>query len=165
MTKAIGRQARKQISQRLQSERLAKPTSTQIKHYRCSSLRRTMILNIKSLTPVTARSYNSSKYVQLLGFLGLEISLENANRPGELMNMSVDDFNNRLRKKGEIKLKILLYKTLVSQGPAYISVTNELKILLLHYFNFVKPSVVRSDSPFFFKCFESNPSRGFHNMY
>ena len=100
---------------------------------------------------MTVRRYNASRYVQLLGFLGLEISLENANRPGELMNMKVEDYENRLRNKGEIKLiEILQHKTLLSQGPAYISVTKELDSLLGQYFNIVRPTVVRSDSPNFF---------------
>ena len=57
--------------QRLQIERLSKPTSVQIKLHRCSTLRYTMIANINTLTLATACRYNAPTYIQLLG---LEIS-------------------------------------------------------------------------------------------
>ena len=168
MTKAIGRKARKLIWERLQTERLAKQTSTQIKQYRRSSLRQGMIAKIKNLTPVTARRYNPTQYVELLGFLGLEISLENANRPGELMNMKVEDYENRIRNRSEIRLiEILQHKTLLSQGPAYISVTKELDSLLGQYFNIVRPTIVRNDSPnlFFLNSVGSQVHQGSFTNY
>ena len=42
--------------------------------------------------------------------------------------MTIEDFHRRLNNKGHIKLiEILPHKTLFSQGPAYISLTNDLE--------------------------------------
>ena len=145
MTKAIGRQARRKVWQRLQ------PTTVQIKAYRHSNLRKTMIADILSLPRPDATKYDPSTYVKILGLLGLEISLDNANRPGEIMNMTIEDFEQRLVNNGNIKLiEILPHKTLLSQGPAFISLTAELEKLLLKYLNHIRPAVQRSDSTSFF---------------
>ena len=152
MTKAIGRQARQKVWQRLQTERLLKPTPVQIKAYRHCNLRKTMIADILSLPRPDATKYDSKTYVKILGLLGLEISLDNANRPGEMMNMTIEDFEQRLVNNGNIKLiEILPHKTLLSQGPAFISLTAELEKLLLKYLNHVRPAVQRCDSTVFFR--------------
>ena len=151
MTKAIGRQAKRKVWQRLQKERLLKPTPLEIKIYRDSNLRKAMITDIISFPRPDTTKYDPSTYVKILGFLGLEISLDNANRPGEIMNMTVEDFEHRLENDRNIKLlEILPHKTLLSQGPAYISLTLELEKLLLNYLNKVRPTVERNDSTNFF---------------
>lgn len=97
-----------------------------------------------------ARRPNACTYIKILEFLALEICLGNANRPGEIRNMSLTDFENRISNGVNIRLvEILPHKTLLTQGPAYVALNVELEVLLIEYVKYIRSTVERSNSPNF----------------
>ena len=65
--------------------------------------------------------------------------------------MTIEDFKHRLENDRNIKLiEILPHKTLLSQGPAYISLTVQLEKILLNYLNKIRQTVARNDITNFF---------------
>jgi len=122
--------------------------STKIMTYRSSEEYRTAI---KFLGICHSDNFNVTVkvFTLLRNFLLFNINVRNINRAGVLSEMSVDDFNKRLkahnREDGTVQYIITVYKhkTIATSDPAKLVLTPILNQHMELYANYFRPKVVQ----------------------
>ena len=89
---------------------------------------------------------NQNKYILVRDFLLAQIFIDNANRPGVLSFMTMDEFHNmRMEGDGSV-ISVMKHKTAHIHGPAYIVLSQKLKGWLTLFVQVMRPDVTTSTS-------------------
>ena len=114
----------------------------------------TTYINSERRTTIKDLLYNPTEELKLtdvLAYLFLEISLNNANRAGEARNMLASEYNSAKLRDGFKIIKIREHKTYYKYGPANVVVDNDLAQDLDAYYNNIRPSYSQMhNSKYFF---------------
>lgn len=94
-------------------------------------------------------TYVSSKeLVTYHGFFFIELSLDNANRAGEIIHLTLSEFHKgSIKENGAIQLKIKQHKTYHIYDPSNITVNKDLAPLLRKYVKYIRPYIINQSSP------------------
>jgi len=84
-----------------------------------------------------------SEIVSFTGVILIELSLDNANRSGEIRSLSTEEYN----KEESDLVHIINHKTFWKNGESSLSVNPNIKPLLRYYEQHIRPSLVNESSP------------------
>ena len=143
----------KQWERRVAAE-AKQPTALEILTYKKSDLRRDLIASIEAQKVETVGGVMGSvrisrpAYTAILGFFATEICLSNASRAGEIMHVTLREYDQLAQhSNGLYVLEEIKHKTLHAHGPAILTLNSQLYELLVTYVKYIRPQFANPDSP------------------
>lgn len=119
------------------------PNRPEIKRYIESDVRKKIIIQLSNIkNKLTQRDH-----VKIMGYLFLEISLDNANRAGEVKHMTLKEYKARKFVKNGEEISVKNHKTFYKYGYASLFLNSNLSLSLLHYVKKIRPLLARANSP------------------
>ena len=107
--------------------------------------------------PVAPMEVSQSTYTLVRDFLFAQIFIDNANRPGVLSYMMMDEFK-RMRQEGEEwVVAVMKHKTVHIHGPAYVILSNKLKSWMSILVNKMRAQVTTSETRCVFLSWNGRP--------
>ena len=107
--------------------------------------------------PVAPMEVAQSTYTLVRDFLFAQIFIDNANRPGVLSYMMMDEFK-RMRQEGEAwVVAVMKHKTVHIHGPAYVILSNKLKSWMSILVNKMRAQVTTSKTGYVFLSWNGQP--------
>lgn len=102
------------------------------------------MLELGTTTSITTREYN-----MILAYLAASIIFENAQRPGVVQQMTVQEFKERTQiATDKTLIKVLRHKTITSRGPANVVITPDVESLMLRYYNNIRSKITPQSQEF-----------------
>lgn len=127
------------------------PKDEDVNEYLQSPARQSIIKLLKNIEK--GNKFNLIDLPKFIAFFAIELSFDNANRAGEIRNMTVAEFDNAKEDdKGTRMIKVREHKTFYSHGSAHVMFRPEVWELVFIYRNKIRPLIARNDngeSPFF----------------
>jgi hypothetical protein len=120
-----------QIQNRLRENKVQQvlPTTAHLRTYLSSKLRNTIIHRIIEIN--NGPRLTPNEMVLINGFIFCEISMDNANRAGELKSMTIKQFNKAtIHADGTLTVKIRHHKTYYKYGDALVTINKHLRKLM-----------------------------------
>jgi len=78
----------------------------------------------------------------VIAYLGAAIIYCNAQRPGVVRNLKIDEFQRRLNVNGKILIQVMDHKTSSSVGPANIVITPAQEAMMINYLQTIRWKVI-----------------------
>ena len=101
----------------------------------------------KNVTNALSSSHVSSNYSTIISFLAANLIYPNAQRPGIVRNLTVNEFLDRqVIDHDKILIKVFQHKTIAARGPASIVISKTIDNLLSKYYNGVRKSITPKPS-------------------
>lgn len=97
-----------------------------------------------------------AQYTLVRDFLFAQILIDNANRPGVLSCMTMEEFNNMHEKGDRYVISVMKHKTVHIHGPALIVLSEKLKAWLILFVKMMRPHVT-STSDLVFLTWNGQP--------
>ena len=128
------------------------PGDNHLKQYMQSTISNELL---SKLTHMKNTCTLKSKELGLVnGVIFIELSVDNANRAGEIRHLTSKEFKEgTLQRDGSILLKVKNHKTYYKHGPAFLTIAQELLPVIWNYYKLVRPAIATPLSPinFFLK--------------
>ena len=130
---------------RTQYEAEKRLVSTQdINTYLKSNLRLKLINKLKSLNVNLGMEICSNFHTLVRGLIFIEISLDNANRVGEVRHLSLQQFNHAsVAKNGSKIVKVMNRKTTAVYGYSTLSISKDVVEMMKNYRDYIRPRILK----------------------
>ena len=149
MSKGLKKKCQKESWSRMQRDVDRIPSTKDLNTFIGSSFRKSMISKLKTCNSNTTFSHNEA--VSINGLLFIELSLDNANRNGEIRHITMKDFNKgTLDSDGALTIKITTHKTYYKHGPAVLVMRAPVLNLVMSYLRFIRPLLMKNASQYVF---------------
>ena len=138
---------RKETLQRRQKDLCRLPHSNHLKSYLNSSLREVLIKKVLGVQNKGCIISQNEKVI-LNGVMFIEVSLDNANRAGEVRHLKLKDYRDGvLEDDGTFSITIQNHKTSGTSDASILTINKDLLTLLKIYKKYIRPTLEKPDSP------------------
>ena len=151
LSKGMKKGVLKEIWKCKDKAQLKLPSKQEINIYLKSPVRSKIINRLKSLKKDSSIALTTQEMVMMYGLFFIEISLDNANRNGEIRNMLLREFDSaEVALDRSCTIEVRKHKTYANYGKTHLFINKEIYPLLRIYRNVVRPNLDNNNTREFF---------------
>ena len=147
LSKSMRRQSTREATEVLDRDSLRVPEVHDYVKYIKSDVRKNIITELEEAARNERFQYSQKVYTRIVGFLLFEMMIGNCNRTGEMLNMTVDEFNSCIIEGEFGIIYVKDYKTYYKYGKQDITIPKFLHTHLRVYLHIIRPTVQNAESP------------------